>query len=259
MKNRDFVNSINLLMETHAHHLHKAPGKNFWHYFFEFLMLFLAVFCGFLAENIREHKIEREREKEYMKSLMSDLKTDVVNLDSTVSYNSTWKQNADSLFYLLTLPDYSGKTNSIYFFSRKVSLRDFFYLTDGTIKQLNNAGGLRLISHQDLVDSISAYENKYSDLEKAQQLKELQLGYYRDACCKVFDVRIYEQMVSGTRTSRPIGNPKLITQNTEDINLLLMRTHYIKRNNASILAILESLKQKANNLQTMIKKVYHIE
>ena len=36
-------------METHAHHLHKAPGKKWTHYFFEFLMLFLAVFLGFIA------------------------------------------------------------------------------------------------------------------------------------------------------------------------------------------------------------------
>src|SRR6266487_1581243 len=55
-------------METHAHHLHHAPGKNFWHYFYEFLMLFLAVFCGFLAENQREHMIEHQKEKEYIKS-----------------------------------------------------------------------------------------------------------------------------------------------------------------------------------------------
>ena len=246
-------------METHAHHLHKAPGKNFWHYFFEFFMLFLAVFCGFLVENFREHHIENEREEQYMKSLMSDLKTDIINLDSTISYNSKWKQNADSLYYLLTLPDYSDKTNSIYFLSRKVSLRDFFFMTDGTLKQLNNAGGLRLISHQNLVDSISAYQNIYSDLETAQQLKELQLGYYRDACCKVFDVRIYEQMVSGTHTSRPIGNPKLLSQNAEDINLLLMRAHYLKRNNAGILAILEILKQKAITLQKLIEEKYYLK
>jgi hypothetical protein len=63
-------------METHVHHLHKAPGKNFWHYFFEFFMLFLAVFCGFLVENFREHKIEREREEQYMKSLVNDLAMD---------------------------------------------------------------------------------------------------------------------------------------------------------------------------------------
>src|SRR5882724_522556 len=48
-------------METHAHHLHHAPGKKIWHYFYEFLMLFLAVFSGFLAENWREHYVEHER------------------------------------------------------------------------------------------------------------------------------------------------------------------------------------------------------
>ena len=48
-------------METHAHHLHHAPGKKIWHYFFEFLMLFLAVFCGFIAENWREQLQEHRR------------------------------------------------------------------------------------------------------------------------------------------------------------------------------------------------------
>ena len=63
-------------METHAHHLHKAPGKKFWHYFSEFIMLGLAVFSGFLAENFREHKIEHYREERYIKNLYEDLKSD---------------------------------------------------------------------------------------------------------------------------------------------------------------------------------------
>ena len=63
-------------METHAHHLHKTPGKNFWHYFFEFFMLFLAVFCGFLAENLREHRIEKDRAIELAKSFYDELKND---------------------------------------------------------------------------------------------------------------------------------------------------------------------------------------
>src|SRR5262245_46487612 len=68
-------------METHAHHLHKAPGKNFWHYFYEFLMLFLAVFCGFLAENYREHEVEKTRERQYMQSFIYDLENDTLNLN----------------------------------------------------------------------------------------------------------------------------------------------------------------------------------
>ena len=55
-------------METHAHHLHKAPGHGWQHYLFEFLMLFLAVTLGFFVENQREDFVERNRSKEYAKS-----------------------------------------------------------------------------------------------------------------------------------------------------------------------------------------------
>ena len=58
-------------METHAYHLHRAPGKKIWHYFFEFLMLFLAVFCGFIAENWREQMREHQREKQFVLSIQT--------------------------------------------------------------------------------------------------------------------------------------------------------------------------------------------
>ena len=67
-------------METHANHLHHAPGKKFWHYFFEFLMLFLAVFCGFLAENLREKNVEHHREKQFIASMIKDIEADIIQL-----------------------------------------------------------------------------------------------------------------------------------------------------------------------------------
>src|SRR5215207_1734774 len=99
-------------MEVHAH-THTAR-KRWTHYFWEFLMLFLAVFCGFLAEYELEHKIERDREKQYMRSLLYDLRTDIINIDLVQNKNVLVKQKSDSLFQLLTMPDYSGSTNSIY-------------------------------------------------------------------------------------------------------------------------------------------------
>src|SRR6266567_2216063 len=79
-------------METHAHHLHKVPmaigRKNFWHYFYEFLMLFLAVFCGFLVENFREHQAEKERGKQYVESFYEDLKTDTARLTYLVDFET---------------------------------------------------------------------------------------------------------------------------------------------------------------------------
>ena len=245
-------------MEVHQHS-HVNHSKKWKNYLYEFLMLFMAVSAGFFMENLREHHVERNREVQYMKSFLNDLNADTTNITNIIERNMALKQNADSLFILLTLPDFSDKTGSIYFFSRKISLREFFYMTDGTLTQLNNAGGLRLVSHYDIVDSISSYKNVYDGLEIAQQLKELQLRDYRDACCKVFDVRVYEKIVNGLEINRPEENPKLITQNPLDINELLMRVHYIKRNNAGILRLLEKLKSKAINLQEIIRNKYKLK
>src|SRR5215475_13846360 len=71
-------------METHAHHLHKAPGKKWSHYLFEFLMLFLAVFCGFLAENFREHQVEKERARQYIHSLYLDFRFDTSRIAAVI-------------------------------------------------------------------------------------------------------------------------------------------------------------------------------
>ena len=88
-------------METHAHHLHKAPGTKIWHYFFEFLMLFLAIMLGFFVENRREQFVEHHREKQYMQSLVKDLEQDISNRDNSFS--------RETLCLLATLPLKSGK------------------------------------------------------------------------------------------------------------------------------------------------------
>jgi hypothetical protein len=246
-------------METHAHELHKAPGKNFWHYIFEFFMLFLAVSAGFFVENFRDHLLDRKHEKEYMQSLLNDLNTDITNIDSVIFHDTETKQQCDSLFMLLSLNDYSDNTGSIYFNARRISLRYFFYITDGTLKQLNNAGGLRLIRFQDVVDSINGYENRNAELQKVQDLKESQLSGYREACENVFDVKVFESIVHGTRLQRPTGNPKLFSQDPKDINQLLIRAHYLKRNNSGIIESLQELRRRAANLQALIKKDYDLK
>ena len=249
-------------MEVH-HHAHDPAEphhkKNWKSYFWEFLMLFLAVFCGFLAEYQLEHKIERDREKQYIQSLMNDLKADINNIDSIQKENLLIKQRGDSLFLLLTLPDYSKSTNSIYYNSRTFSTSVFFTLTDGTIKQLNNSGGLRLIKKKNVVDSLQAYQNIYSSILKLQDLRETQKQSYRDVMCKVFEVGVFETMVSGNKIQRPDGNPVLFSQNKELINELLMRAHFVKRNNAAVVNILEELKKKSLSLQKIITKEYHLD
>jgi hypothetical protein len=92
---------------------------------------------------------------------------------------------------------------------------------------------------------------------KAKELKELQLIGYRDVMCKVFDIRVFEDMVDG-QIIRPNGNPGLFSDNKELHNELLMKVHFVKRNNALLLNWLDEMKQKSVNMQALIEKEYHL-
>src|SRR5215813_1004344 len=103
-------------METHAHHLHKAPGHGWKHYLFEFLMLFLAVVSGYLVENMRENSIERHREKQFMKSLLVDLQKDKDNLDISINKGIIPVRYNDSLSAELQKTPLQGREKRIYHF-----------------------------------------------------------------------------------------------------------------------------------------------
>ena len=77
--------------------------------------------------------------------------------------------------------------------------------------------------------------------------------------CKVFDVRVFETMVNGATIARPTGNPPLFSQSKELINELLMKAHFVKRNNAQLNIMLSTMKQKALNLQKTIYEEYHLK
>ena len=150
-------------METHAHHLHKAPGKNFWHYFFEFFMLFLAVFCGFLVENFREHKIENEREVQYMKSFVNDLARDTVSLNAGFPLKEQRIVAIDSvLFFFENHSNVNSIPGYVYRNIKRTTWDRHYRRNTGTIDQLKNSGALRLIRNQQVLDSISAYDLQWA-------------------------------------------------------------------------------------------------
>jgi hypothetical protein len=234
---------------------HGHPG-NWKGYLLEFVLIFLAVMLGFFAESYREALADKEKEEQYIRSLMVDLQTDVINIEAIQKHNADAKTMGDSLYYLLSLPDYSRFTNSIYFFGRSFSNREFFYMADGTLKQLNNAGGLRLIQHQDIVDSLQAYQFTYARVLAGQELKEVQLLTYRDVMCKVFDVGVFETMATDGEIIRPKMNPKLFSDSKVLHNELLMRVNFVKRNNALLMRLLDQMKRKSIELQQLIRSEY---
>ena len=249
------------IMETHAHHLHKAPGEKAWHYFFEFLMLFLAITLGFFVENKREQYIEHHREKQYMQSLVKDLEQDVSNIDAFIANKEIKNQIADTLTSLFLGNEYQKHTSLIYYCARRFSIVEYiFHMTDGTLMQLKNSGGLRLVQKKNIVDSLQSYFNLYQQYEDNRQLDFLQLRDYRETMIKFFDVRIFDEMVRNyPMITIPSGNPPLLSNDRFLINDLLIRVQFSKRINLVNIKCTTELKGKAQRLIGQVKKEYHLE
>jgi hypothetical protein len=154
-------------MEVHHHSHHPQKWKE---YLSEFLMLFFAVFLGFMAEYYLEYRAERHKEHDYLVSMIEDLKSDTTEIGNKflamneliiagnkltqIAYKEKWTDADIDSIYL----------NSILLVTRLVTLN----FTTGTVDQLKNAGGFRLIRNTEIVKKINEYE-KGKNLIKVQQ------------------------------------------------------------------------------------------
>ena len=144
-------------METHAHHLHKAPSHGWKHYFFEFLMLFLAVFAGFLAENKREHIVEKHRAHQFLQSMLLDVQDNMKHLDSLMQQDRGIIANHDSLVNWLLADSISIDRAA---FARKMGavwIRNFLVRKE-TYEQMKSSGSLRYVGDIKFLRKMMDYE-----------------------------------------------------------------------------------------------------
>ena len=247
-------------MEVHAHT--HTERKTFTHYLWEFLMLFLAVFCGFLAENQREHMVELRREKEYMISLIRDLQADIKEAAESKEGKISHIEMADSVFLLFNEGDYEHKSGDLYYLCRSLAGRTFFHQNDGTIQQLKNAGGLRLIRKNNVADSIQVYINQTRNVEELQELLESQIIDYRRSLNTVFDAQEFNKMFASKSKwslARPINNPPMFSVDKKDVNDVCMRLLVVKGNQISQIGSLDNMINYAKMLLQLIKEEYHLK
>jgi len=255
-------------MEVHAHtHPPLDPdshrGRKKWtHYFWEFLMLFLAVFCGFLAEYQLEHKIENNREKQFMQSMIEDLKADIASIDSVNRLRDARYKMYDSLSKAILENTYAGNGASVYFWGRSISRRTFFYSADGTMQQLKNSGGLRLINNKFIADKIIAYDVLYRSILRQQELVQLQISDYQASADNVFDAAVFKKMTileNVITIERPEGNPQLKDNSPIQLNEIANKLNYWATGSAFLRQLLEELREKAEHLIESIQKTYHLK
>src|SRR5215510_3488724 len=143
-------------MEVHSHT--HTPRNKWTHYLWEFLMLFLAVFCGFLAENQREHYVEKLKAKQYIESFYDDLRNNLVTCSGIIDGNMKRFEPLDNMeaCYDSVLKNWKASSclHELLKNSRGLGVAQF---SDGTIEQLKNAGGFRLLKKEDR-DSVILYD-----------------------------------------------------------------------------------------------------
>lgn len=144
------------IMETHAQHLHHAPGKKIWHYFYEFLMLFLAVFCGFLAENWREHYVEHQREKQFARQLVANLRADSVQFARLHADMRNVISKQEAFINLLSSAEAASDKEII---SGIAPLQWYYKVvkTSSTYDQMKASGSLRYIRNTNLTNNLQRY------------------------------------------------------------------------------------------------------
>ena len=246
-------------MEVH-HHGHVHEKKKWKEYVFQFLMLFLAVFCGFLAEYQLEHTIENQREKKYVHSLIEDLKIDTAHLEIYINLRKEKRIMMDSLIMLLSTDRHKQYGNETYFFARHVFFGQPFVSTDGTMLQLKNAGNLRLIKDEDIINNILAYDASVKELKEWDESDTRIKTSFREIGGTIFNAdQLYKVFSPDYKFVKPITNPQLITDNTATINNVVFQIQYLSLSSLGNSLRGKALKTKAERLIDLLKKEYHLK
>ncbi len=245
-----------------VHHHPEVEKKGFKEYLLEGLMIFLAVFMGFIAENVREHVADSARETQYMESLVKDLKLDTIILNRAAVLKEQRISAIDSVLkYFRANRDAKKVPVSTYSQMRRGQWDMFFIHHGGTIDQLKNAGGLRLIRVKGMVDSIESYyqmvqrsesrNTVYFDNQQVSDALSEKLWDARD------NIKYYQDYIS---VRKPLPDSGSVAINTVYLNEYLnkhVRVRWITSSDRRQFTV--DLKNNAGRLIAFIKKEYQLE
>jgi hypothetical protein len=249
-------------MEVHHHpnlHHERKPWKE---YFLEFLMIFLAVFMGFIAENIREHVADGERETQYMKSLVKDLELDTTILNVAINSKKERILAIDSILTYFRAHRNAKETPLSTFRQMRRSRFDMFFIHHGgTIDQLKNSGGLRLIRVKGIIDSIELYYQKVQRSESRNVMYFLNQQVTDALSEKLLDandnIKYYQDFVLAHKAFPDSGSMSINTPYLNEYlnNLIGMRVY----TNSDRVQFALDIKNNAGRLIALIKKKYDLE
>ncbi|HET6722409.1 MAG TPA: hypothetical protein VFH07_06640, partial [Chitinophagaceae bacterium] len=138
-----------------------------------------------------------------------------------------------------------------------------FYQNSGTLDQLKNAGGLRLIRRRNVVDSIQSYDQQIKRMVLRDQYEVEEMRYTIRLSYKFVDGIVLSNIYADTsyynnhRLRTDI--PKSITINPQYVSEYLNSLatfRFVVMNN---MWLQQNIRKKAEDLLALIKKEYHLK
>lgn len=246
-------------MEVHHHPQLEHKPKPWKEYLLEGLMIFIAVSMGFIAENIREHITDNNKGKEYMHSMYQDLKADTLELNKIIQLKTADIVYYDSLFYIFQSNTFKTNSSDVYYFMRIMPRQNFFYRIDGTNKQLENAGGFRLVNNRAIVDSLHAYTRTYNELKDLENLEQENANLLKMKSFKICDGFVFDKMTENINIKRLSENYPLLNFTYEDLNEFHIPANGLKRVRMYENVLMKQLQTNAKNLMHLLAEKYGVE
>ena len=240
-----------------VHHKHHIPKK--WsEYITEFIMLFSAVTLGFFAENMRESYIERHREKEYMESLLSDLKKDTAEYRNATRYIDRQIKGIDSTLQLLIKENWTKEEiKKLYLINLRILGNRGSEVNTSTSAQLKNAGGLRVIKSNEIINLLSEYWFRNEFVEKYNNIVgDLKLKA-RDQSYRIYNVFNYtgSNYLQSTRPNKESVDSETITTQNLETDVVDGAT-LLTKDRLTIIEFANRLSHIRNSMQMVQRKVF---
>ncbi len=215
VKNKSEI--INRKSEMEVHHHPEVEKKGFKEYILEGLMIFLAVTMGFFAETIRENISDNAKGKEYIRSFVQDLQRDTATFSRLLAFDEKKTAVLNNLTPCYGIIAGSHSAACLVPIMKSSLSNKNINFTDGTMQQLKNAGGFRLLKNGDK-DSIVSYDyavRSYQNFESTvfQERQDI----IRDAYVKLFNFKADAVLLSDS-LKNDVEIPLLFSENKALLN-----------------------------------------
>ena len=227
----------------------------------EIVLVVIGILIALQINNWNESKADKKVEKEFIASLIEDLQTDKLNLLRNIDHFQIKIIKIDTVLRMFKTLSNGYNDTLRRNLGEVKNYKDFIY-TDRTMQQLKNSGGMRLITNKKAATGILDY-----DLSMRHLLESLQpdlLFYYEksnEMWFEIVDTDDFERdkLVLTIPEMEAATKNYLLKSDQENLG----KFNNIIREFQNDLIIVKDrklvLKQKANDLVTLLKNEYDIQ